>query len=128
MQDVRIEVLSFSAINLHFALELTYRNLDKIKHYFSQMFHIFCLLTLYEKFALSIKTNEPFGTTTTPYDGSNIEMYFDGYSHNNCVNADYLGDVVSIDYGGWVRKSKDINVFLKFDFIYIKYTFQFSYF
>lgn len=73
-----------------------------MKPYFTTILFFLCFMTLNGSIVSSIQTNDPFGTTTTSNDGSNIELYFDGYSHVNCVNAEYLGDVVANDKYVWV--------------------------
>ena len=59
-------------------------------------------MTLNGKIVSCIQTNDPFVPTTSSNDGSNIELYFDGYSHASCANAEYLGDVVAYDTYVWV--------------------------
>ena len=67
-----------------------------MKHIFSNVLLSLSFLALGVKLASSLPTNELFETKSSPNDESNVEIYFDGYSHPNCAAAKYLGDI--IDY------------------------------
>ena len=73
-----------------------------MKYYFTSILLFLCFIALNGKTVSGFQTNDPFAPTTTSNDGSNIELYFDGYSHPNCANAEYLGDVVAYDTYVWV--------------------------
>jgi len=72
-----------------------------MKYYFTSILLFLCFIALNGKTVSGFQTNDPFAPTTTSNDGSNIELYFDGYSHPNCANAEYLGDVVAYDTYVW---------------------------
>ena len=49
------------------------------------------------KAVTNLRTNDPFGTTTTtPENTSDVEIYFHNYSDTNCVNAEYKGDITGM--------------------------------
>ena len=73
-----------------------------MKTYFNAILLLLAFVSLNDRYVSCIQTNDPFGTTTTSNDGSDIELYFDGYSHANCANAEYLGDVIAFDQVVWV--------------------------
>merc|ERR1712018_880928 len=69
----------------------------KMKYIFSTLLLSFPFLELGVKLASSLPSNELFGTKSSQNDESNVEIYFDGYSHPNCAAAKYLGDIIEYE-------------------------------
>ena len=71
-----------------------------MKQLFSFAVSLSILFSLNATLAFKPPTNEAFESTITSKDGSNVEIYFHGYSHPNCTNAEYRGEVFGERYSG----------------------------
>merc|ERR1712156_736646 len=50
-------------------------------------------LTFDAKLIIDHPINETYKTNPSAYDGSNVTVYFHGYSHPNCEGAEYQGEI-----------------------------------
>merc|ERR1712038_1590642 len=63
-----------------------------------KVLYLFCFLLSYclasdAKSVIYNQSNESYETNPSAYDGSNVTVYFHGYSHPNCEGAEYQGEV-----------------------------------